>query len=131
MIRLPLKLSRFAMFAVALLVSCVAQPEEQTMSPMERKLEAIRTAAITYLETEKPEDWEIHKKEVAEAPFLELAGQYRLGIWIYDNARDELIRDSELQPLTIRFGMRFERVEGQTFRVIDHFWEKERFNFED
>lgn len=105
--------------------------EETQMTPMEHKLEAVRAAALAYLDATRPEKWDVHVAELRAAPFIEIDGSYRLGNWIWDNVNDILIRDAELLPVTVRYGMRFDRIDERTFEVSSDFWEREVFDFEE
>ncbi|MEJ6402923.1 hypothetical protein [Yoonia sp. 2307UL14-13] len=107
------------------------QAEEKQMTPMERKLEAVRAAALVYLDATRPEKWDVHIAELRSAPFTEIDGNYRLGNWIWDNVNDILIRDAELLPVTVRYGMRFDRVDAHEYEVSSDFWEREIFDFEE
>jgi hypothetical protein len=115
-----------AMLALIFFMGC--QPEDE-MDPIEKKLLKLREVAIAYLENERPEKWEVHVAELRRGAVMHLEGVYRIGRWMYDDETSTLIRDADIAPLTVRYGMRFERTAPMQFRVSGDFWERERLDF--
>ncbi len=91
-------------------------------------LEKIKRSAISYLQTKKPMNWEIHLAEIERGAILDLDEEQRIGRWII-TAQDntvQMVRDADVAPEVRRFGMVFANKDGE-YVVTSDFWERESF----
>ena len=127
---MPMNAVLKVVMAVAVFATLGCYPES-TMDPIEKKLAILQQVAISHLETNRPENWEVHAEELRRGAIMYLEGQYRIGRWIWAEESSTLLRDADVAPLTIRYGIRFERVGPMDFRVSGDFWEREEFSFDE
>ena len=100
------------------------------MNAIEEILAKIKVSAITYLEKEKPLNWEVHVEELHRGAIMNLHGIDRIGRWVFNKEAMTLQREADLAPEVRSYGMIFKQNDNNTLQVIRDFWETESFDMD-
>ena len=95
------------------------------------QLEIIRTEAIRFLVKEKPTNWAVHVNELKRGGVMFIDGSYRIGRWVFDWTSLTMLREADIERDVRRYGLIFHKESDSVYRVIQDFWERERFDFND
>lgn len=95
------------------------------------ELELIRIEAIRFLEQERPFKWAVHVDELKRDAIMLVDGLYRIGIWVFDFETLTLLREPDIAPEVVIYGLVFQRDPISGYRVVQDLWGHESYDFGD
>lgn len=95
------------------------------------ELEQVKQAAISYLESTKPEHWQSYAKELSQGKAMLLDQVFHIGRWTFDFETGVLLGDADIAEDVRRYGMTLRHDEESGWLVEGDFWEREQWEFDD
>jgi len=58
-------------------------------------------------------------------------GLYRIGIWVFDFETLTLLREADIAPEVVNYGLVFQPDSIFKYQVVQDFWQHESYDFDD